>query len=208
MLSGGLKASFHQLSLGRALAELDDDSTNAGDAISDDSVSSTGVGVDLGAIWVSHNYQLGVTFSNLNEPEFEGASITTNSASDSYDISATDDYVMEMQTTVDFAISTSGKQLTLGMSYDTNSVVDAVGDEYQWAAGSLSYYGDTHFLPGLRVGMRQNLAGTELSYATAGLTLIKRLDLDVAVALDTVEDEDGEELPRSIFFSLAYNTAF
>jgi hypothetical protein len=211
MLVGGVKANLHQLSLGRALAKLDD-STDVDDAISDglsdDSVSSVGVGLDLGAVWVSHYYQLGLTIANVNEPEFDGVTIATNAASDKYGIGATDTYTMEMQTTVDFAISTSGKQLTLGMSYDTNPVVDAVGDEYQWAAASLSYYGDSHFLPGIRVGLRQNLAGTELSYATAGLTLLKRLNLDLAVALETVEDSDGEAIPRSFYFALGYDTAF
>jgi hypothetical protein len=72
----------------------------------------------------------------------------------------------------------------------------------------VSYYGDSHFLPGVRVGYRQNMAGTELSYASLGLTFLKRLNVDLAVALDTVEDEDGDELPRGGYFSIGYDTAF
>ncbi|WOD06423.1 conjugal transfer protein TraF [Marinomonas sp. GJ51-6] len=211
MLVGGVKASFHQLSQGRALVELEDESSESEDALEDafdETASSSGVGLDLGAIWVSHYYQAGVTFANINEPEFDGMDITGNTASDSYGISEEGVYIMEMQTTIDAALTTPGKQVTLGLSYDVNSVKDAVGDEYQWAAASLSYYGDSHFLPGLRLGLRQNMAGSELSYASAGLTLLKRLNLDLAVALDTVEDEDGEETPRSFFFSLGYSTAF
>ncbi|MCW8355855.1 conjugal transfer protein TraF [Marinomonas pontica] len=212
MLIGGAKANLHDISLGRALVELDDEDVDAGDAISDsisdDAVSSTGVGIDLGAVWVSHYYQVGVTFANINEPEFDGAAVTTNTASDDYGITASDKYVMEMQTTIDAAVSTKGKQVTLGLSYDTNAVKDAVGDEYQWAAASLSYYGDSHFLPGIRIGYRQNIAGTELSYASLGLTMFKRLNIDLAVALDTVEDEDGDELPRGGYFSIGYDTAF
>jgi hypothetical protein len=212
MLVGGAKANIHQISMGRALVRLDDDSIDAGDAISDsisdDAVSSTGVGIDLGAVWVSNYYQVGLTLANINEPEFDGAPITTNAASDKYNISASDKYVMEMQSTVDFAVSTKGKQVTLGMSYDANEVKDAVGDEYQWAVASLSYYGDSHYIPGLRAGYRQNMAGSELSYATFGLTFLKRLNIDLAVALETVEDEDGDEMPRSAYFSLGYDTAF
>ncbi|MBR7889474.1 conjugal transfer protein TraF [Marinomonas sp. A79] len=212
MLIGGVKANLHDISMGRALVRLDDDSQDAGDAISDsisdDAVSSTNVGLDLGVVWVANNYQVGLTVANINEPEFDGADITTNSASDRYDVTASDKYVMEMQSTVDFAISTKGKQFTVGMSYDANAVKDAVGDEYQWAATSLSYYGDSHFIPGLRVGMRQNMAGTELSYGTFGLTILKRLNIDLAVALDTVKDEDGDEMPRSAYFSIGYDTAF
>lgn len=212
MLVGGAKANLHNLSMGRALVKLNDEDVDAGDAISDslsdDAITSTGIGIDLGAVWVSHYYQVGVTFANINEPEFDGAAVTTNTASDDYGITASDKYVMEMQTTIDAAVSTKGKQVTLGLSYDTNAVKDAVGDEYQWAAASVSYYGDSHFLPGLRAGYRQNMAGTELSYATFGLTLLKRLNIDVAVALDTVEDEDGDETPRSLYFSIGYDTAF
>lgn len=212
ILVGGVKANLHNISMGRALVKLDDDSVDAGDAISDsisdDAVSSTGVGLDLGVVWVSNYYQVGLTLANINEPEFDGAPITSNAASNKYNISTTDKYVKEMQTTVDFAVSTKGKQVTLGLSYDANEVKDAVGDEYQWAAASLSYNGDSHFIPGLRVGFRQNMAGSELSYASAGLTILKRLNIDLAVALDTVVDEDGDELPRGGFFSIGYDTAF
>ncbi|BFM50942.1 conjugal transfer protein TraF [Marinomonas sp. THO17] len=222
MLVGGVKATMHNISMGHALVALDDDTTEADDAISDaiddDSVESSGVGVDLGAVWVSHNYQLGVTVANINEPEFDGVTLDTTCGSRSCiaagnlinngKVTSGQKYVMEMQTTVDLALSTSGKQFTLGMSYDTNAVKDAVGDEYQWAAASLSYYGDSHFLPGLRVGYRQNMAGTELSYVSAGLTILKRLNLDLAIATDTVKDEDGDELPRSGFISIGYDTAF
>ncbi|NLQ18307.1 conjugal transfer protein TraF [Marinomonas sp. M1K-6] len=223
MLIGGVKANLHDISLGRALVSLNDDSDNAddaaSDAISDDAVSSTGIGLDLGAVWVSNYYQVGVTFANINEPEFDGAPINSTCGTESCDAAANlisagkldasgSKYVMEMQTTIDAAVSTKGKQVTLGLSYDTNAVKDAVGDEYQWAAASVSYYGDSHFLPGLRVGYRQNMAGTELSYGTFGLTILKRLNIDLAVALETVEDEEGDELPRSAYFSISYDTAF
>lgn len=223
MLVGGAKATVHNISLGRALVALNDEDIDAGDAISDaisdDAVSSTGIGLDLGAVWVSNYYQAGITVANINEPEFDGAPIDRTCSSKSCTAAASlvtagkldasgSKYVMEMQTTLDFAVSTSGKQVTLGMSYDANEVKDAVGDEYQWAAASLSYYGDSHFLPGIRVGYRQNMAGTELSYASLGLTFLKRLNVDLAVALDTVENEDGDKLPRGGYFSIGYDTAF
>jgi len=108
------------------------------DAISDDAISSTGVGIDLGAVWVSNYYQVGLTLANINEPEFDGAPLDSSAIPSSSNVSTTDKYVMEMQSTVDAAVSTKGKQVTLGMSYDTNAVKDAVGDEYQWAVASVS----------------------------------------------------------------------
>jgi len=222
MLIGGAKANLHQISAGRSLVSFSDDDTDIGDAVSDSmddgAAESTNVGLDLGIIWTSNFYQVGVTLANINQPEFDGAAIdascTTDSCkaaqslSDANDLELSDSYVMEMQASVDVAFSTREKQVFLGMSYDLNPVKDAVGDEYQWAAASLSYYSDSHFLPALRVGFRQNMAGSELSYASAGLTLLKRLSLDAAVALETVEDSDGEEIPRSLYVSLGYSTAF
>ncbi|MBJ7536892.1 conjugal transfer protein TraF [Marinomonas transparens] len=223
-LIGGVKANVHQISLGRALVALDDDNVEVEDALSDaasdDSVSSTGVGLDLGAIWVADNYHVGITLANINEPEFDGVALGQNCASSdrscnvangfitSGELEQKSAYTMEMQTTIEASVTSKNKSWTLAGSYDANSVKDPVGDEYQWGAVSVSYYGDSHFLPGLRAGYRQNMAGTELSYVSAGLTLLKRLNLDVAVATETVTDEDGDEVPRSAYISLGYGTAF
>ncbi|QUX94777.1 hypothetical protein C0J08_04845 [Marinomonas sp. CT5] len=223
VLIGGAKANVHKITLGRALVALTDDKTDAGDAISnaikDDGVSTTGVGIDLGAVWSADYYQVGLTLANLNEPEFDGAALGVNCGTSlscktaatlktKGDLPAKADYTMEMQSTIDAAVTSKNRQWTLSGSYDVNSIKDPVGDEYQWGVASVSYYGDSHFLPGLRAGVRQNMVGTELSYATFGLTIVKRLNIDLAVALDTVKDEDGDELPRSVYFSIGYDTAF
>lgn len=223
LLIGGVKANLHQISLKHALFSLSDTTINATDSVNtilDDVVSSSNVGIDLGAIWVSYYYQTGITFANINEAKFDRNVIDDScptesciaasalSSSDPSLLSLSDAYKMKMQTTLDFAISTRSKQLTLGMSYDVNAVKDAVGDKHQWAVASLSYYGDSHFLPGLRFGLRQNMAGTKLSYSTAGLTFFKRLNLDLAVALETVKDSAGNGIPRSAYLSLGYDTAF
>ncbi len=222
MLVAGAKANVHQLSVGRAVASLSDDSSEVSDAISDslsdDAVSSSGVGIDIGAVWVSNNYQVGITLANINEPEFDNALFNTSCLSESCAAAArliasgmlkeTDKYIMEMQTTADFAVSTEDKKVTLGVSYDVNDVKDVVGDDYQWAAMSVSYFGDSNIIPGIRGGYRKNMAGTELDYASFGVTLFKRFNVDLAVALDKVKDEDGDEIPRGGFLALSYDSAF
>jgi len=222
MLIGGAKANIHKLYSGRSLSAVfdEDEDNEIGDAITDsidNAIVSTNVGVDLGVIWVTNYFQTGFTVTNINEPEFDVADIENTCASDSCeaasalskagDLNLTEEYKMEMQSTIDVALSTRANQVTLGLSYDLNPVADTVGDEYQWAAASLSYYGDSHFLPGLRVGYRKNMAGSELQYVSAGLTFLKRLSLDVAASLDTFEYEE-EVYPRSVYISLGYNTAF
>ncbi|MFT2099559.1 conjugal transfer protein TraF [Marinomonas sp. 2405UD66-6] len=212
MWVGGIKANLHQMSLGRALVELDDKDNDAADAISntisDDSVSSTGVGVDLGIIWMSHHFQSGLTLANLNEPVFKKPSIIQNGSSYTYGITESSSYTMEMQATIDAAISTLSKRWMLGVSYDLNSVEDAVEDRYQWATASLSYYGSSQVFPGIRIGFRKNLAGSELSYSSVGLTFSQHLNLDVAVALDKIDDDNGDETPRSYYVALGYNASF
>lgn len=226
-LIAGVKANFHRISFGRQLAVLTDESEDAGDvasdAFSDDLHSSSGVGLDLGLIWAANYYQLGLTLANLNEPEFDygdlgscgglsGTSLnrcnTANKLAAKNKLNLSETYTMEAQSTLEAAVSTKNRRWTLASSYDVNSVKDPIGDEYQWGVVSASYYGDSHWLPGVRFGYRKNMAGSELSYATAGLTFLKRLNLDIAYGLETVKDKDGDELPRSAYISLGYDTAF
>ncbi|MFT2112704.1 hypothetical protein [Marinomonas sp. 2405UD68-3] len=148
--------------------------------------------------------------ANINEPEFDGAAFNASCVSESCAVAGrliaagkleeSNKHTMEMQTTADFSVSAEGKKVTLSMAYDVNEVKDAVGDEYQWAAMSVSYFGDSHIMPGIRAGYRQNMAGTELDYASFGVTLFKRFNVDLSVALDKVEDESGDEVPRGGFF--------
>ena len=90
---------------------------------------------------------------------------------------------------------------------DLNPAVDPMGDDYQWASVSAGYATKNWWLPGIRTGLQSNLAGTQLTYLSAGLTLFKYLDIDVASALDTVKI-DGEDLPRGLNISVALSASF
>lgn len=208
----GLKANATQLESTRTVETLD------GDAEAEVEESSAGVGVDAGFLWVADHVVFGVTMSNINEPEYDLGNLDEVSCIGARcsnlrtvvankGIGGEETYVAEAQTTVELSLSLANKQLSLQTSYDVNSVKDVVGDEYQWAVASLSYYGDSNFLPGLRFGVRQNMVGTELSYANAGLTFFKRLNLDVGVSLETIEI-DGTELPRAGYVNLGFTSAF
>ncbi|WP_421849289.1 conjugal transfer protein TraF [Marinomonas sp.] len=153
VLIGGAKANVHKITMGRALVALTDDKADAGDAISDaikeDGVSTTGIGIDLGAVWSADYYQVGMTLANINEPDFDGAALGQNcGVSESCktaaklqkagSLSVKNDYTMEMQSTIDAAVTSKNRQWTLAGSYDVNSVKDPVGDEYQWGVASVS----------------------------------------------------------------------
>lgn len=212
----GAKLNATEMELTRTVANIEytDSSEDEGKA------STSNVSADVGLLLAGSNLVIGLMASNINEPEYDlgelgdctglsSVALTNCTASQTFasEVGLTGVYTAEMQTTVEAALSLAGKSLSLQASYDLNSVEDATGDEYQWSVVSLSYYGDSHFLPGLRVGLRQNMAGTELSYANAGLTLLKRLNLDVGVALETVEI-DGTELPRAAYANLGFTSAF
>ena len=224
-LIGGVKANFHRIALGRSLAVLTDENDDAEDvfidSLTDDKKASSGVGIDLGAIWVSQRYQLGATLANINQPTFDfedlgscsglsGSSLTSCNAANALasdgKLSLSQRYKMEAQATLDGAITSRNRQWILAASYDVNGVKDPVGDDYQWGVISLAYFSDSVFAPGVRVGYRENFAGTKLSYVTAGLTFFRRLNVDLAYGLEKIEGDSV--LPRSMALSVGYDMAF
>ena len=59
------------------------------------------------------------------------------------------------------------------------------------------------WLPNIRAGYRQNLAGTELGYLSVGFTAFKFINFDISSALDTVKI-DGTELPQGVMTSIGF----
>lgn len=224
-LVAGVRANMHNFTLGKsviALASATDDEIDdavEGD-IEDNQLDSTGVSFDIGAIWTAPNYQLGLTVTSLNEPSFDYKSVGT-SCNDQTDelrrincltaaefaaegrIAANETHVMNQRATLEAAYYDEAKNWILSASYEANSVNDPVGDEYQWASVAGQFHGDWWIASGLRVGYRTNLVGSELSYASFGATLLKGFNLDISYGLDEVED-----IPRSAFISLGFESAF
>lgn len=224
MLITGAKLNVHNMTLSKNLIHLQSSEDDSSDPFSSEfEETTTGVGIDIGAIWVANNYQLGFTAANLNEPSFDYGSLdqncstlsgtkqnSCNAAKDFANegrVILNESYTMERQFTVDASGFILDRQLALAASYELNEVPDFVGDMYQWATVSASYYSDLVWLPAVRGGLRKNMAGSELTYATFGATLFKRLNLDLAYSLDSTE-VDGDEVPRSLFFMASVESAF
>ncbi|MBJ7550837.1 conjugal transfer protein TraF [Marinomonas ostreistagni] len=223
----GTKLNFHSVTLGKALLHLessDEDTEDAfSDAFSDQQETTTGFGLDLGAIWAADHYQIGIQGTNLNEPSFAYGELPSDCTSatplnqqsceaalafaSAGDIELKEDYTMERQFALEASTFVFDRQLSLAASYELNEVADLVGDDYQWATLSSAYYSSSSFIPAVRVGYKKNMAGSELSYAMFGATLFKRLNLDLAYGLDKVEI-DGDEQPRSLYFSAGIESAF
>jgi len=90
----------------------------------------------------------------------------------------------------------------LAGSYDVNAIADPLGDEYQWATVSLSYFSGNWILPGMRVGLRRNMVGNALNYITVGLTFYRCLDVDLAYAAE--DDKGNSGLMMSVGYSFTY----
>lgn len=214
-LYAGLRGRYYKVGLTRKAIRLGDleDVEQELENISDEDLSeSTALGVDLGVLWIEEHYRLGATLTNLNEPSFKYPSFDATSFNNPTSgvaaaIAGDDTYTMSSQLKLEAALYSASQNWVLSAAMDANAVMDPMGDEYQWATASAAYATDSWWIPGLRLGYRQNLAGSELSYATAGLTLFKMLNLDVAYGLESVTI-DGETVPRSVIANLGLEVTF
>jgi hypothetical protein len=208
----GAKLNLSQVNLYRNVSTIE----NLGEFEDEGEATSVNVGADVGILWVTDNMRLGVTVSNLNEPKYDlgelgnctglsGVSLTNCEASVTFadygDIELSGYYVAEKQVTAQFALALASNALSIQSSYDFNSIEDATGDEYQWAEVSVNYLSDSYLLPGMRLGLKKNMAGSELSYVNAGMTLFKYLNFDFGTTLDFV-DIYGFTVPRSAYINL------
>ena len=192
-LYGGLRGRYHKVGLARAairLGTLIDGAKQAfEDAKDEDFVTDTALGLDVGMLWVNDHFRLGATMANINQPEFKFGDISTiGSFTDTAVIKQIRDsntYTLEKQLTFEGAIYTESQNWVISAALDANAIEEALGDEYQWSTVSAAYATDSWFLPGIRAGIRQNLAGSKVKYLTGGVTM-GPVNLDIAYSPDSV----------------------
>lgn len=182
---------------------------------------SSNVTVDVGAIYDADNYRVGVTLANLTEPDFEygviGANCELLSGSAQYNcfsaahfgdrIALNETWTLERLATLEGAVFFASGKGSLAASVDLNDVHDPVGDLNQNAKVALGYKTQTHWLPDLRVGYRKNLAGSELSSASVGVTFFGAVHFDVSCSLEST-DIDGSSVPRTAAFNLGFEMSY
>jgi len=207
----GAEAKLYLMRLSRFSARFGDitDSKQLFDAIDNaDFRNDAGVGLDLGALWVADNYQLGVQWTNINEPEFKYPVVDITPYRDARlieTIQRDQIYTMDSQVKLEASMFTRDRRWSAHLGIDANSARDALGDEYQWATLSAAWARpDNFWLPNLRFGWRQNLAGTELGYLSVGATMFRYINIDLSSALDTVKIS-GTELPQGLMGSIGFH---
>jgi hypothetical protein len=209
----GAEARLYFMRLSRFSVRFGDvtDSEELFDAIRDSEFrNDEDIGIDVGALWVSDNYQLGAQITNINEPDFVFPDVNLEPYSSEGAIKfllADQRYTMDRQLKLEASLFTSDRRWSAHVGYDADSATDPMGDQFQWLTVSGGFTTDSWWIPGGRIGYRQNLAGTKLSYVGIGVTAFKFVNLDIASALDTVKI-DGTTLPQGLMFSLGFQIAW
>jgi len=205
----GAEARFYLMRLSRLTVRFGDitDSEELFDAIRDSNFSNDNrVGIDIGALWVGENYQFGAQLTNVNEPKFTFPDIDLDHYRDGriIDLIRGDQtYTMDRQLKFEASLFTKDRSWSTHLGFDADSATDPMGDDFQWMTWSAGFMTESWWLPGVRIGYRQNLAGTKMKYASIGVTAFKIVNIDLASALDTV-NIDGTKLPQGLMFSLGF----
>lgn len=221
VLNAGITTKLYTVSLNKtlvALMQMDGASAVLEDQASDivSKPIAFGFGLDVGALWVSKNYRTGAVLRNINAPSFkynaigtscDDPTLTTAAAEGCYlaqsfgnEIDLVETYTMNPQLGLEGAIYTDSKNWVLATSLDAWSANNPVGDPYQWFTLSGGYAPTNMLIPGFRVGFRQNLAGSALSYGSVGVNWLM-LSLDASAALESI-DYNGSPIPRGAFINL------
>ena len=209
----GAEARLYLMRLSRISVRFGDitDSDELFDEIRDaDYNNDTGIGFDLGALWVADHYQLGAQLTNVNEPEFTypRGNLSTYTRPETINFLLRDQiYTAERQLKFEGSVFSANRRWTANMGIDANAAPDPIGDDYQWFTVSAGYATEKWWLPGVRAGYRKNLAGTELGYVGVGVTALKILNIDIASAVDTVSIS-GKTLPRGLMASIGFQIAW
>jgi hypothetical protein len=146
----------------------------------------------------------------VNEPKFIFPDLDLNPYSDEGIIGflqRDQSYTMDRQLKLEASLFTSDRRWSTHLGFDADSATDPMGDDYQWLTLSAGFTTDSWWIPGARIGYRQNLAGTEMNYIGIGLTAFKIFNIDISSALDTVRI-DGTTLPRGLMGSIGFQIAW
>lgn len=208
MVYVGIRPRFYNVGLSNTVIPVADikNARAIFDALDESNFSfQQGVGIDFGAIYTGKHYQLGATLTNINEPDFNFPASDLSGFTSPViinEIRSRETYVMERQLKLEGGIISSTGAWGVNVGLDVNSVPDPMGDDYQWLSIGAGFASDSWWLPGARLGARKNLAGTELTYLTAGVTVFNIVNIDIASTTQRVVIND-RTLPRSLIANLS-----
>jgi len=208
----GAKPTFYRVGLTNVstrMGEVTDSESLFDDINNADFRYENGFDLDLGVVWAAKHYQLGAAVSNIIENSYNFPDIELrkfSSAKVLKQISFHQKFTMQRQVKLEVGIYTAQRNWSLNAEIDANPVVDPMRDRYQWLTVTGGYAADSWWLPSARLGFSRNLAGSQLAYLNAGVTVMKFFNIDLATTLDTVT-LDGNEMRRgaSINFGVQFD---
>jgi hypothetical protein len=209
----GAEVKYYALDLARVGVRFGDitDSEELFESIRDSKFERDSTfGIDLGVLWVGQNYQFGASLTNVNQPGFDYPVIDTSFYRDGTIIEFLETdrtYEMERQLKLEASWFSPARRWTANIGVDANSIVDPVGDKFQWTTVSGGYQPDNRWLQSFRVGYRRNMVGTEKTYLSAGVTAFRFFNLDIATSRESV-NIDGTQLPEGAIISLGFQFTF
>lgn len=224
-LTVGTNVRYLQAALSKQVVALQTADDDVEDIVKDtydaNEHESSHVTLDIGAIYSTDNYRIGLTLANLTEPEFKYGTIGNDchllSGSAQHNcyapryfsdrLALSETWTLERLATVEGAWFFADGRGTLSGALDLNEVRDPVGDLNQSFAVSLGYKTLTRLLPDVCIGYRKNLAGTKLDTATFGMTFFRRLHLDVAWGLKSTVIDD-RSMPRNFALNLGFEMTY
>ena len=116
-------------------------------------------------------------------------------------------YTMDRQLKFEASVFTADRRWSAHVGLDADPATDPMGDDFQWMTLSVGFLTDSWWIPGGRIGYRENLAGTKLKYLGIGITAFKFVNIDISSALDTVSIS-GTTLPRGLMGSIGFQIAW
>jgi len=209
----GIKPKFYRVGLSDQYIFLDniEDAESIFKALDKESfVYTEKLAVDIGAIWTGRQYQLGVTLTNINEPDFQypGFNLDVINNPEIVDLILKNrTYTMERQLKLEGGYISKSGAWGINAGIDLNAVPDPMFDDYQWISIGAGFASDNWWLPGARIGVRKNLAGSEFTYLTAGVTVFSIINLDLATTTKTIS-VDGDEIPQGLIVNLGFQYRF
>ena len=229
-LYAGVKVNIINLELSKQVTLLQD---LAGEDITDyirdeydnNLVSTTNIGIDVGLVWDTEDYRVGLVLENLNAPSFKYGTIGEECVappSDEQEPSSCQvaaefiqvkGYLKAREThTKNPLLRTDGlykitDKWFASASLDLAAYDDTVGFENQWMHIATSYDTNSLLLPSARIGYQKNMAGSKTSSLTFGLTLLKYLNLDIEYGLESAT-VDGDTYPRRLGFAIGVEERF
>ena len=132
----GVEARLYMMRLSRLSVRFGDitDSEELFDAIRHSNFSNdTRLGVDVGALWVGENYQIGAQLTNVNQPKFTFPDIDLDSYSNATIIGRIHRdqiYTMDRQLKLEASLFSSDRRWSGHLGLDVDPATDPMGDDY------------------------------------------------------------------------------